>query len=182
MALVVVGANLALLPFAKAILPVETFVRYSTALGVRPGTDERHELGRLPQFFADQQGWRELAETVATVHRALPAEERAKACVFAQNYGQAGAIDLFGGPLGLPKAISAHNSYWLWGPRDCTGEVVIVIGDNRRRLEELFSSVEPGAVYRCGDCMPYEAEKPIWIARGGKVPVGELWPQIKRFI
>lgn len=181
-ALVVVGANLALAPFAKAILPVESFVRYSTALGVQPGTDERHEIGRLPQFFADQVGWRELAETVAAVHRALPAEEREHACVFAQNYGQAGAIDLYGPSLGLPKAISAHNSYWLWGPRACSGEVVIVIGDRRQRLEELFADVQLGATYRCSDCMPYEAEKPIWIARHGKVPIADLWPRIRSFI
>lgn len=181
-ALVVVGANLALLPFAKPVLPVESFVRYASALGVQPGTDERHDLGRLPQFFADQLGWRELAEAVAAVHGALPATERASACVFGQNYGQAGAIDLYGPRLGLPKAISAHNSYWLWGPRDCRGEVLIVIGDRRERLEELFSRVELGATYRCGDCMPYEAEKSIWVAREPKVDVRGLWPQIKRFI
>ena len=32
---------------------------------------------------------------------------------------------LFGAQHGLPKAISGHNSYYLWGPGDATGEVVI---------------------------------------------------------
>ena len=47
----------------------------------------------------------------------------AKAAVFGQNYGEAGAIDFYGPALGLPSALSAHNSYYLWGPGDWTGEV-----------------------------------------------------------
>ncbi len=138
-------------------------------------------MGRLPQFFADRLGWRELAESVAEIHRALPPEDRERACVFGQNYGQAGAIDFFGPALGLPKAISAHNSYFLWGPRGCTGEIVIVIDDDRETLEELFESVELGAVYRCHDCMPYEAEKSLWVCRGLRMPIEELWPRIRSF-
>ena len=111
----------------------------------RAGTEERKELGRLPQFYADMHGWHDMAETVAGVVRALPDEDRAKACVFGQNYGEAGAMEYFGPALGLPPAVSAHNSYWLWGPGTCSGEVMIVIGDDRERLEELFEAVEPGA-------------------------------------
>ncbi len=181
-ALVVVG-GVAAAPLAKPVLPLETFVSYAAALGISPSTGERHALGRLPQMYADMQGWPELAETVAGVYRALPAADRARACVFARNYGQAGAIDLFGPRFGLPKAISGHNSYYLWGPRDCTGDALIVIGDNRRRLEERFERVELGATYHCADCMPYEAAKDIWVVR--KLRSGtlqSLWPDLKGFI
>lgn len=170
------------LPLAKPILPVETYVRYARALGMTPGSDERHEMGRLPQFFADMHGWRELAETVAQVHRALPPEERAEACIFGNNYGQAGAIDFFGPALGLPKAISGHNSYFLWGPRDCSGEVILVIGGGREDLARLFASVEEGAVFTCKDCMPYENGKRIWIARGLRQPLAQVWPEAKSYI
>jgi len=176
-----VAGGVAAAPLAKPILPLERFVAYQAALGVEPGSDERHELGRLPQFFADRLGWRELAESVAAVHRSLPPDERARACVFGQNYGQAGAIDLYGPPLGLPRAISGHNSYHLWGPRGCTGEVVLVIGDDRESLAELFEQVEPGADYRCPDCMPYEAVKTIWICRRLRLPLAELWPRARNF-
>jgi len=112
----------------------------------------------------------------------LHPDERRRTCIFGQNYGQAGAIDLFGPELWLPKAISAHNSYFLWGPRDCSGEVLIVIGDDRERLESFFSTVDLGATYVCDDCMPYENHEPIWIARGLKRPLGDLWPAIKKYI
>jgi len=177
-----VGVGLALSPLGRPVLPVEAFVRYAAALGQKPGTEERQALGRLPQFYADMQGWRAMAEAVAGVVRTLPAEDRAKACVFGQNYGEAGAIEYFARDLDLPPAISAHNSYWLWGPGACTGEVVIVIGDRRERLDERFADVRLGGVTRCADCMPYEDGRPIWVARGLKQPIASLWPRLKGFI
>jgi hypothetical protein len=178
----VVAGGILALPLAKPLLAEDDFVRYASALGVQPSVGERKAMGRLPQFFADMHGWPELAETVASVFRTLPAESQAGTCVFAQNYGQAGAIDLFGPHHGLPKAISAHNSYWIWGPRDCRGEIVIVIGEDRSKLESLFTMVELGATYSCRDCMPYENDKPIWIARGLRLPMRELWPRIRSLI
>ena len=177
-----IAGNLILAPLAKPILPVDTYVRYAAVLGIKPSTGERQRLGRLPQFFADMHGWPELAQTVAGVWSTLRVEERPQACIFGQNYGEAAAIDEFGPALGLPPAISAHNSYFLWGPRDCTGLVMLVIGDDRETLESLFESVELGATHTCADCMPYESGLPIWVARGLKQPIAELWPKIKKYI
>ena len=182
LALLMAGVGLALSPFGRPVLPVDAFVRYAAALGQKPGTEERHAVGRLPQFYADMHGWREMAEAVANVVRTLPAEDRAKACVFGQNYGEAGAVEYFARDLDLPPAISAHNSYWLWGPGACTGEVLVVVGDRRERLQELFDDVRLGGVSRCTDCMPYEDGRSIWVARGLKQPIAGLWPRIKGFI
>ena len=109
------------------------------------------------------------------------AEERAGACVFGQNYGQAGAIEYFGPPLGLPPAVSGHNSYWLWGPGSCTRELVVVIGGGRERLDERFRDVRLGAVSRCRDCMPYEDGLSIWVARGPKQSLRDVWPLVKHY-
>lgn len=182
LAALVIVIGLALSPFAAPVLPVDDYVRYAAALGQKPGTDEHHDLARLPQFYADMHGWREMAETVADVAGALPPEDRAKACVFGQNYGEAGAIEYFGRDLALPPAISAHNSYWMWGPGRCTAEVLLVIGDRRDRLDELFESVEEGAVFHCRDCMPYENGRRVWIARRLKLPLSGLWSEIKHFM
>ncbi len=179
-ALLLAGGAL-IAPLAKPLLSEDHLVAYSRALGMQPGTDERHAVGRLDQFFSDMHGWPELAEAVARVYHRLPPADRARACVFGQNYGEAGAIDLFGPALGVPGAISAHNSYFLWGPGRCTGEVLIVIGDHREKLEELFSSVEEAGAFTCTDCMPYENHQSLWVARGLKKPLAELWPQIKNF-
>jgi len=174
--------GLALAPFAKPLLSPDAYVRYAERLGVRPSSAERQQIGRLPQHFADMHGWRELAEAVAQVYHALPPEDRARTRVFGQNYGEAGALDFFGPELGLPPALSAHNSYFLWGPGDWTGEVLIVIDDERENLLGLFEEVELAGRTDCADCMPYEDDLPIWVCRGLRRPVAELWPSIKRFI
>ena len=91
-------------------------------------------------------------------------------------------MDVLGARLGLLRAISGHNSYFLWGPRGCTGEVVIALGGERKDYEEVFASVERAAVHTCTDCMPYENNRPIWVARGARVPMSAIWPRVKRFI
>ena len=170
-------------PLAKPLLPVERFVAYSRALGIAPHSGERHALGRLPQHFADMHGWKELAETVARVRDRLPEADRARVCVAGQNYGEAGAIDYFGPALGLPKAVSGHNAYWQWGPGHCgVDQVWIVIGDRREVLEGIFESVEKADTFDCDLCMPYEDDNPIWICRGLRGSVEELWPRAKHFI
>jgi hypothetical protein len=169
-------------PLAKPVLSTDALVRYMAALGVGPKTEERNELGRLPQQYADMHGWPELAADLAKVYHALPAADRERACIVVQNYGEAGAVDVLGAPLGLPRAISGHNSYYLWGPRGCTGEVLIVLGGQRSDIEESFSSVEQAAVHTCTDCMPYENNRPVWIARGLKMPLAQIWPRVKHYI
>jgi hypothetical protein len=178
----VVASGLLLAPLARPMLSVERYLVYAAALGEAPGTDERHEVGRLPQFFADMQEWRELAVAVGRAAARLAPGERERACVFGQNYGEAGAVERFGAELSLPPAISAHNSWFLWGPGSCTGDVLLVLGDHRERLLELFGEVELGATFDCRDCMPYEDELPIWIARRPRQPLAPLWPAIKSYI
>ncbi|MCA9700230.1 MAG: hypothetical protein KC431_22080, partial [Myxococcales bacterium] len=178
--LLVVGA-LATLPLSKPILPVERFIRYQDALGLEPGTGgERHELEALPQFYADMHGWEQLAAEVTAIHRALAPELRERACVFAQNYGQAAAIEILGEDP--PPVLSGHNNYWLWGPRGC-GAVMIVIGGERSELEAVFAEVQQVASHHCADdrCMPYENHKPLWLAQGPRVSLEQLWPQLRHY-
>jgi 4-amino-4-deoxy-L-arabinose transferase-like glycosyltransferase len=177
----VVLSGLALAPLARPILPVDDYLRYARALGVAPGTDERKAVGRLPQFYADMQEWRGLAEAVGAATARLSATERPRACVFGQNYGEAGAVEYFARELSLPPAISAHNNWFLWGTGDCTLEVLLVIGDDAERLAELFSEVERGATFDCRNCMPYEDELPVWIVRRPRIDLRALWPRIKHF-
>jgi len=62
-----------------------------------------------------------MVETVAEIYHNLPPEERAKAAIIAPNYGEAGAIDFFGPRYDLPKAISGHQNYYLWGSAQLYG-------------------------------------------------------------
>jgi hypothetical protein len=167
-----------LAPLAIPVLPPETYIRYTKALHLAQPAIETHKLGPLPQIFADQFGWEEMTATVAHVYNRLPAEVRPKTAIFGQNYGQAGAIDLFGPKYGLPPAISGHQSYFLWGPRDYTGESVIVMDGHQRDLESLFTSVQRVASVYHPYSMPYE-HFDIFYCRGPKQPLSEIWPQVK---
>lgn len=168
-------------PFSLPVLPVERYVAYAEALGVAPSTEERKALAELPQRYADMFGWRELVDAVTAVYETLPPADRERVAIFTANYGNSGAIDYLGTPRGLPPSLSGHNNYWLWGPRGYTGEVMIVVGASREQLSRLFANVERAGTVTCRYCMPYENDKPIWIARGIRRPLAELWPELKHY-
>jgi hypothetical protein len=79
------------------------------------------------------------------------------------------------------KAISPHNSYYLWGYGHSSGDVLIVIGGRADALRESFERVEQAATIDCGYCMPSE-NRPVYVVRGPKRPVAELWAAAKLFI
>lgn len=168
-------------PFALPVLPVDSYLRYAAALGQKPHTEEKKELSELPQWYADMQGWPEVAQAIGAAYASLPAADRARAAVFGGDYGVAGAVDRFGPALGMPKAISAHNSYWLWGPRGWDGEVLVIPSRNEGRLRRLFADVERAGTIECGRCMPYENHLPIWVARHARISVPQLWFAAKNF-
>lgn len=176
--LVVTGAMLA--PIAILMLPPEKYIAYTRALHVEQPRIERMRLGPLPQIFADHYGWPEMAEEVARVYNGLPEDVRAKTAIFGRNYGEAGAIDVFGPKYGLPAAISGHQSYFLWGPRGYTGESMIVMGGNRRELERRFQSVELAAHVDHPYSMPYE-HIDIFYCRGLQGTLEEVWPSLKNW-
>lgn len=179
--LAVVLGGLVLAPVTLPILPVDTYIRYAAALRIQPSTAENKDLAELPQFYADMFGWREKAEAVAAAYRSLAPEDQARVAIFADNYGRAGAVDLFGPDLGLPPAICSHNSYWLWGPGDRDGDLILVLGGDRDDLEESFAEVTELGRVTCHYCMPYESDLGIFLGRGLRAPVAEIWPRIKNF-
>jgi hypothetical protein len=171
-----------LAPVAMPVLPPEATIRYSQFLGLSQPKLEHRQSSALPQLFADRFGWPEMAAAVAEVYRALPPEERAKTAIFGYDYGEAGAIDFYGPALGLPKAISGHLTYWYWGPRDYTGESVIVIGEHHPgNLKQYFNSVE--AVGHVGNRYAMASQHfDIYLCRGLKgVTLPQLWPSLKNW-
>lgn len=170
------------LPYAVPVLSEESFIAYAKAVKLVPPPTERHEMGPLPQLYADMHGWPEMVAKVAEVYHALPPEDRARAAIFTSNYGEAGAIDFFGPKLGLPKAISGHNAYWMWGPRGASGEVLIVVGESREDVEQGFAEVTEAARVHHPYAMPYENAEPIFVGRRPRAPVAEMWARAKKFI
>jgi hypothetical protein len=169
-------------PLVVPILSPDKFLAYLKYLPMKPPVMEHgHERAPLPQWYADQFGWEEIVAETATAYTRLSPADRPGCGIFAQDYGQAGAIDFFGPRYGLPPALSGHQTYWLWGPRGYSGNCLVVLGDSRGRLEELFEHVE--YVGTSAD-NPYALEKEIavYICRGAKFGTLEkVWPQLKKW-
>jgi hypothetical protein len=176
--IIVLGA--VALPTVVPVLPVEKLIDYQEKIGFTPPKSEVSHDSPVQQIFADQFGWQELVEKTADVYNSLPPDEREKAGIFASNYGEAGAIDFFGARYGLPKAISPHQSYFLWGPRQYSGEVLIVLGSRREDAEKNCESVEEKAEINHPYSPGYEKYK-ILICRKTKKPLPEIWQSLKHW-
>lgn len=169
-------------PLAMPILPIESFLPYMSRLPIKvPRSEHGHDRVPLPQHYADQFGWDEIVEKTAEAWQKIPPADRADCGIFAQDYGQAGAIDFLGPKYGLPQSLSGHQSWWLWGPRGYSGNCLIVLDDERENLERLFEHVE-----YLGDSTPnryaLENHLSVYICRGAKFgSLAELWPKVKKW-
>jgi hypothetical protein len=179
---ILLAAGAWLAPVVVPILPVDQFISYMKKLPFPvPRSEHSHMRAILPQHFADQFGWEEMVATVDQAYTRIPLEERPGCGIFAQDYGQAGAIDFFGPRYGLPPALSGHQTYFLWGPRGYSGNCLIVLDDTRESLEEKFEHVE--FVGLSAD-NPYalEREIPVFICRGAKFgSLADIWPKLKKW-
>jgi dolichyl-phosphate-mannose-protein mannosyltransferase len=175
-------AIVAFLPIALPVLPVDAYLQYQQHLPFAiPRSENSHKEAILPQHYADEFGWPEMVAAVASVYYSLPEEQRPRTAIYTDNYGEAGAIDLFGAQYGLPKSICTNQNYFLWGPRAYTGEIMILVGSARiEDARKVFASVEPVADLDHPYAMPSE-NRAILLGRGLKVNLRELWPQLKNW-
>jgi hypothetical protein len=118
-----------------------------------------------------------MAAAVASVYCQLPAPERDKTAIFANDYGEAGAIDFFGPKYGLPEAICPQQNYFYWGPRDYAGESIVLLGHNPA-LEKECTAEEQAGIVHSEYSMPYE-NFPILLCHGLKRPLKQMWPGLK---
>jgi len=169
-------------PLGMPLLPVETFIRYQDALGLRPSSGERIAEGKLPSFFASMIGNEKIVAVIDTVYRSLSPEEQGKCGIYGENYALSGAVDFYGGKSGLPRAISGHNSYWLWGTRGYSGDVFIIVGGSARDLEKYFGEVTERARFRDEFVQPMYYNLPVYLVRKPKQSLESLWPHVKHYI
>jgi len=180
---VAVASGLVLVPYVLPVLPVQIFISYHQFLGpllhLEKARTERGRVGPLPQDWADMQGWPDLTAKVAEVYARLAPEEQREAVVFAQNYGEAAAIEFFGRRYGLPPVLSGHNQYYLWGTRGRSGEVLIDVGGDCGERYRLYRSSTHEATFTHPLMRPFESRLPISVCRGINQPLAEFWPRVK---
>ncbi len=168
-------------PLMLPVLPPYTFIRYVQDYHLPLPHLEHQPLGPLnQQIYADMFGWKEMAQKVAAAYDDLPPKVREQTAIFAEDYGEAGAIDFFGPQYGLPAAISGHQSYWLWGPRNYTGESMIIVGtslaDVKRNCDEWKPVGDVGTPLSRRDehFTLYYCQQHRWTLQ-------QIWPHVKHW-
>lgn len=155
-------------PLALPLLPVE-------ALDDSPLTAVNGSL-------VEMVGWPDLAESVASVVAALPAEERQDVVLITGSYGEAGALDRYGPALELPPAYSGHNSYWHWRRPATDDATVVAVRMPREFLLEHFDRCELAATVDNGLAIDNEAQgQPIWVCRDLRGTWPQRWPAFRHY-
>jgi hypothetical protein len=133
--------------------------------------------------FVEEIGWPELVEAVAGVYSALPADARPGTAILAGNYGEAGAINLYGPAYGLPPVISGVNSYGLRGAPEPPPQTVIVLGYRRAEVESFFASCTLAAQVsnRLGVKNEETRHPDVFVCRDPVQPWPTLWRMLRRF-
>ena len=139
---------------------------------------------RLHDQFREEIGWPDLARSVAGVYRSLPVEEQKHAGILTGNYGEAGALNLYGPALGLPHAMGLTNSFWYRGYDPRLPETVIVTGFDLDEGRKLFGSCAVAA----RNTNPFGVENEesrdhpdILLCRNLRMPWPVYWEHYRRF-
>ena len=182
--LVLMG-TFAFLPLFVPVLSPEVFLRYQADLPFKLQPDEKSMLQEpMPHYYSGCFGWPDLARAVAKAYDSVPAQDRADTAIYADDFATAGAIDLLGPKYGLPKAISGHQSYWLWGPRNYTGRTMIVVGGTIHDARKWFNDVTVVARLHnayAGTAYGW-ADKTVLLCRGKKfASLAQVWPRLKNW-
>ena len=181
-ALVLLG-TLMFLPLFAPVLSPQNYLRYQAKLPFNIQPDEKSMLAEpMPHYYSWCFGWEEMVKAVAQAYYSVPPAERADVAIFANDFAAAGAIDLIGPKYGLPKAIGGHQSYWLWGPRNYTGQTVIVLGETADGASHWFNEVTVIAELHNPYAPPWE-NRPVLLCRGPKhfTSLSEAWPKLKNW-
>jgi hypothetical protein len=132
--------------------------------------------------YADMFGWQELTASTAAVYRSLPPGERRHAVIWALNYGEAGAIDLYGPRYGLPHVISSHLTYYYWKPAHVDDRTVIVLGYPESVVRRYFAEVHrAGVIHNAYGVKNEEDGRPIYVCHRPRVNLDLVWPALRRY-
>ena len=127
-------------------------------------------------------GWPRFVQTVASAWRRIPPGERGHTAIFTANYGEAGAIELFGPAQRLPRPYSGHNGFSEWGEPPASEDRVLLIGyEDAAEAAPYFERCTTLAVVNDGVGLDNEEQGlPVLLCRvAGSWPA--LWPRLRHY-
>lgn len=161
----VVQAALAL-PITLPLVPQSSLARF--------GLDE------FRKDYSDTVGWPELVGQLADVYRQLPPAEQLGTVILASNYGEAGAIDLYGPAKGIPPALSPALTFWYWKPAHVEARTVIAVGFDELSMRRLFADVRRvGSIQPVDGVRSEEVGHSVLLCRQPIVSLDDAWPQLR---
>jgi hypothetical protein len=179
------GWRIAVTSLAFAALLINSALVASVVLPIAPVNSPRwRKMVQRNGDLREEIGWQELVENVARIRDSFAPEDRARVKIFCGNYGEAGAINLYGPRHGLPPAICPVNSFWERGYGDPPPELLIVLGSSAKKLEGNFDSVElvGHTTNREGVANEEATDHPdIFLCRHLRPPWPEVWKKIRAF-
>jgi len=135
--------SLFLVPMGLTVLPRQKMADYcaffSKYVTKAPMRNENNEYTPLPQDYMDMSGWNEMAGLVAVAYNRLDSLQQKDCILFANNYGQAGALDFYGKKYHLPDAVSVNDSYIFWAPDSLVARNFIVTDGHLGDIPRLFN-------------------------------------------
>jgi hypothetical protein len=164
------------LPHAIAILPIETYVSYSK---LQP---EKNGHLTLNDDYADMFGWEEQVKLVDSLYQSLSTKDKRNCVIWAENYGEAGAIQIIGEKYRLPNPICSNGSFWLWGTGITSGQVCISIGNEKQAVESVYNDCKLIKTVTNKYAIGEENNIPVYICRNLKINIQQKWKSLEPYV
>lgn len=132
---------------------------------------------------ADQIGWPEYVQQIADVYHGLSPADQGKAVLFTGNYGEAGALEKYGKPMGLPAVYSGHNELWNYGPPPNDKTVAIVVSEAEpAQVQARFGACEShGKLHNREGIDNEETGAAVYVCRQMPRSWQDLWPELQHY-
>ena len=119
---------------------------------------------------------------IDSVYRSLPEETRDSTIIWAENYGEAGALKVLGEKFGLPDPISFHASFWTFGPPEKDYSTCITIGLEQESVDRVFEEAQLIKVIKHPFCVDEENNISVYLCKKPKVDFRKIWPELKKYV
>ena len=174
-AIVTLASSIYFIPEATPILPIEEYVEYKDL-------EEKNSRVELTSDYADMFGWKEQVKLVDSVYQTLSSQEKSNCVLWAENYGEAGALKILGKKYDLPNPISRHGSFWMWSYGNKNADVWISLGNEKPSVEHVFAEVELVKIITHRYAIGEENEIPLYVCRKPKIDIEKWWENYEEHI
>jgi len=170
-------------PIVAALLVVQGIVGLPIGVPLVPESSmARFGLDTFRKDFADTVGWPELVDQVAAAYRQVPPADLPTTVIVAANYGEAGAIELYGPSRGLPTALSPELTFWYWKPAHVDARTLLTIGFPVTSIQQVCPTAQViDRVRQVDGVRNEEVGRPIMLCQQPPFQLDDIWPQIRTF-